>query len=338
MASPAARTATDTPSAPGPSDAPGIAAGARARILPGALLNLEHLAMFDRVVEAGSVSAAATALNLQQPTLSRRIAQLEAELGQRLLERNGRGVVATEAGRLLQARARELIALARRTRDELDDRGTSPGGRVVVGLPPRLAQVLATGLIRRFRRTFPRAVITVSEALSVSLRESLVAGRIDLALLYDPPTSPLLNLETLHRERLVLVGPARKRALPDRVALSTLPRYPLILPSAPNAIRTLLDASIGARGIALDVVAEVNAVRTVLALVRDGVGCTILPVGALGIAGSRDGLATAGIGPPVIRNRLVLAEARARPATRLLRQTADLLRQLAATAARADDA
>ncbi len=291
--------------------------------------DLEHLATFVRVIEAGSFSAAATALNLQQPTISRRIAQLEIDLGQRLLERNGRGVVPTEAGRLLQARARELLALARRMRDELDDREASPGGRIVVGLPPRLAQILATELIQHFRHAFPRAVITVYESLSVSLRESLVAGRVDLALLYDPPTSASLNLETLHRERLVLVGPKRRRALPDRIAPTALAEYPLILPSVPNAIRMLIDATIGARGIALDVVAEVNAVRTVLALARDGVGYTILPIGALETADRRDDLAIAEIGPPAIRNRLVLAEARARPATRLLRETATLLRRIA---------
>ncbi|MGC1817081.1 MAG: LysR substrate-binding domain-containing protein [Casimicrobiaceae bacterium] len=77
-----------------------------------------------------------------------------------------------------------------RARDELRGWNASPRGRVSVGLPPRVAHVMAAPLVHRFRQRFPDAVIAVAESLSTHLREWLIAGRLDLALLFDPPRPP----------------------------------------------------------------------------------------------------------------------------------------------------
>ncbi|MBO9515037.1 MAG: LysR family transcriptional regulator [Variovorax sp.] len=289
-------------------------------------MELRQLQYFVSVVDAGSFSGGAAALNLAQPSLSRQVALLESELGQRLLVRTGRGVTPTDAGQALLAHARAMLDIAQRARDELRDMDESPGGRVVVGMPPRVALGMSAALVQGFRDKFPRAVITVLEGLSASLRESLIGGKLDMALLFDPALSPQLSYEPLIRERLLLVAPASSR-LPARVALSTLPNYPMVLPSAPNAIRHLLDSVLGPRGIALHVLAEVGAVRTALELVAKGVGCTILPESALNAKGD-EALKRAPVGPPGIWNVLVLATPLARPATRLTRGTAQLLREL----------
>jgi len=290
-------------------------------------MQLRQLEYFVGVVDAGSFSRAAVALNLAQPSLSRQVALLEAELGQRLLVRTGRGAVATEAGAALLVHARAMLASARLAHNELREMSASPAGRVVVGLPPRVALTLSLPLIQRFRERFPRAVITVLEGLSVALRESLIAGRLDLALLFDPPASVQLRYQPLMRERLLLVAPAGSR-LPARVALPALAGYPMVLPSAPNAIRSRVDAALRPRHIELQVLAEVGAVQTVLALVAKGIGCTILPESALAASPGGESLPHAPIGPPTIWNALVLAVPLARPATRLTREAARLLREL----------
>jgi LysR family transcriptional regulator, nitrogen assimilation regulatory protein len=290
-------------------------------------MDLRQLEYLISVVDSGSFSRAAVALNLAQPSLSRQVALLEAELGQRLLVRTGRGVVPTEAGDALLVHARAMLDTAKRARAELRDLHASPGGRVVVGMPPRVALGLSVPLVQRFRERFPRAVITVLEGLSVPLRESLIAGRLDLALLFDPPASPQLEYQPLIRERLLLVAPVGTR-LPSSVGLSALATYPMLLPSAPNAIRSLVDAVLRPRRIELQILAEVGAVHTVLALVANGVGCTILPASALALSKDGDSLPRAPIGSPSIWNALVLAVPLARPATRLTRETAQLLREL----------
>jgi len=289
-------------------------------------MDLRQLEYFVGVVDAGSFSRAAVALNLAQPTLSRQVGLLETELGQRLLVRTGRGATATEAGEVLLVHARSMLASAQRAREELRDMQASPGGRVTIGLPPRVALAVSAVLVQRFRERFPRAVITVVEGLSLHLREWLLGGRLDMALLFDPAPSPQLALRTLMREPLLLVAAPGGPKLPPRVSLPALARYPMVLPSAPNAIRSLLDANLRPRGVQLQVVAEVGAVQTVLALVAQGVGCTVLPESAL--AQGVPTLQRASIGPPAIRNSLVLATPLARPATRLTRETTALLEGL----------
>lgn len=290
-------------------------------------MELRQLESLVAIVDGGSLSRAAVTLNVAQPSLSRQMALLEKELGQRLLVRTGRGVAPTPAGEAFLVHARAMLDIARRARDEMHDLGREPAGRVTVGMPPRVALGLSVPLIQHFRRAFPRAGITVIEGLSASLREPLAAGRLDLALLFDPPPSPQLAYEPLLREKLLLVAPPRSR-LPARVALAALAAYPMVLPSAPNAIRSLLGSVLEPRGITLNVVAEVGAVQTVLGLVAQGVGCTVLPESALATNADAAALPRAPIGPPAIWNKLVLAMPLARPGSRLIRETAQLIRQL----------
>lgn len=291
------------------------------------VMEFRQLESLVAIADSGSFSRAAVALNLAQPSLSRQISLLEEELGQRLLVRTGRGVQPTPAGEAFLVHARAMLDASRHARDQMRDLDGNPEGRVTVGMPPRVALGLSVPLVQAFRKRFPRAVVTVIEGLSLSLRESLVAGRMDLALMFDPMPSPQLTYESLMRERLVLVGPPRSRmaATASHGSLATLP---MVMPSAPNAIRSLVDGILAPRGIRLDVIAEVGAVQTVLALVTAGVGYTILPESALLSTGEARNLPRAPIGPPAIWNSLVLATPVARPGSRLVRETTLLLRKL----------
>ena len=174
------------------------------------------------VAEAGSFSKAAAALVMSQPALSQQIATLEQETGHRLLTRTGRGAEPTAAGLALLQHARGIFDLAERARADMRDRQLVPSGRITLGLPPRVAHAMTADLVERFRAEFPDAAISVEEGLSIRLREGLVAGRLDVAVLFDPPASPLLDIETVARESLVLMAstplPARSKALKKRAA------------------------------------------------------------------------------------------------------------------------
>ena len=171
--------------------------------------------------------------------------------------------------------------------------------------PSRVALGLSTPLIQRFREKFPRAVITVLEGLSVALRESLIAGRLDLALLFDPAGSPQLAFQPLMREssRLVVLPNSRLPGARRIVIACELPDG-----AAQCTQRDSSLARFGPRSAsdqASRVLAEVGEVRTVLALVATGVGCTILPESAANALGD-EALPSAAIGPPSIWNALVL--------------------------------
>lgn len=288
-------------------------------------MDLRRLEYFVAVAEAGSFSKAAAVLVMSQPALSQQVAALEQETGQRLLNRTGRGAESTEAGLALLAHARAIFELAERARADMRERQLIPSGRITIGLPPRVAHAMTADLVERFRAEFPDAAISVEEGLSIRLREWLVAGRLDVAVLFDPPASPLLSIETVARESLVLMA---STPLPSRIRLAEVAALPLVLPSKPNSLRQLLESEARPRGSLLKVVAEVDSIKTVLSLVARGVAATVLPASAIREWTHSTPPFMAAIHAPVIRNRLCIAVPKARPATRLSRSLVQLTREL----------
>nr|WP_036838188.1 LysR substrate-binding domain-containing protein [Polaromonas sp. CF318] len=288
-------------------------------------MDLRRLEYFVAVAEAGSFSKAAAALVMSQPALSQQIATLEQETGHRLLTRTGRGAEPTDAGLALLQHARGIFDLAERARADMRERQLVPSGRITLGLPPRVAHAMTADLVERFRAEFPDAAISVEEGLSIRLREGLVAGRLDVAVLFDPPASPLLDIETVARESLVLMA---STPLPARMRLADVAALPLVLPSKPNSLRQLLESEVKPRGYRLKVVAEVDSIKTVLSLVARGVAATVLPASAVREWTHAAPPFMAAIHAPQIRNRLCIALPKARPATRVSRFLVQLTRQL----------
>lgn len=288
-------------------------------------MDLLRLQYFVAVADAGSFSRAAAGLNVTQPSLSRHVQLLEAEVGHRLLERTGRGAIPTEAGLALLTHARGIFELADRARADMLERQRNPRGRLTIGLPPRVAHVITADLVRQFHARFPEAGLTVMEDLSIRLREALIAGRADLAIVFDPVPSPQLQLETLVREPLVLISMQR---LPARLRLAEVAQRVLVMPSGPHALRRLLEEHTAPRGHKLKIMAEVDSVQTVLSLVARGVADAVLPASAAREWLSPERMHVAAIHAPAMRNKLVLAVPSARPATRLTRHAGQLLKQI----------
>ena len=287
-------------------------------------MDLKQLESFVRVAEMGSFSRAATALDVPQPSLSRHVSQLEQEMRNHLFVRTGRGVELTEAGQCLLSYGHAMLELSRQAHAEMDALRGQLTGRVTVGLPPRVAQVLTPVLVKSFRSRYPLASISISEGLSVSLREDLILGRIEMALLFDPPASAKLETRSLFREDLVLCGRAtRAHPLPARLPAAALSRYPAMVPAMPNAIRSLIEATCRAKGIALNVVAEVDSVQSLLQLAVDGQGYAIVPRSATRGLGA--GVKVSLIEKPAIRNNVVLAYSKQRLLSRLGQATFDLI-------------
>jgi LysR family nitrogen assimilation transcriptional regulator len=290
-------------------------------------VNLRQLEYFVRVAELGSFTRASVAAGVSQPSLSRQVRLLEVELRQTLLHRNGRGIELTPAGQVLLEHGQGLLQGVDRAVSALNDLRADPRGKVVVGLPSRVATLLTTYLVRTFRGEFPHASITVAEGLSSALHEWLLLGKVDIALLFDPPRSADLELERLHDEELVLVGPhGGKAAAGKRVALKQLGRYPLILPRVPNATRSLLEAAADKLGVELQVSAEVDTIQNILELVARRIGYAVLPLGAVQRGGGDTRFRVTRIHSPGLRQRLFLAVSRRRPRNPLVGEARRLIR------------
>jgi LysR family nitrogen assimilation transcriptional regulator len=307
-------------------------------------MDLKQLEWFVRVAELGSFTKAAATLDMSQPVLSRQVRQLELELQQHLLYRNGRGVTPTESGRRLLEHGRGILHQVELARQELRDREATPVGKVVVGLPPSIGKLLTVRLVEQFRERYAQASIGIAEGLSTQMQEWLLLGRLDVALLYNPPVNPQLEFERVRASDMYLVGaPAgrdgkpegRSRArLPATVRLAELANYPLIIPSRPNVFRNLIEAECARHGVKLNVMLEIDSIAAVLDLVERGMGYAALTSDALHGYQSARPLSAARIVSPAISTPLVIATAAQRPLSSLARHTIALLKSELAESAR----
>jgi LysR family transcriptional regulator, nitrogen assimilation regulatory protein len=293
-------------------------------------MDLKQIEYFVRVAELGSFTRASALLGIAQPALSRQVRLLEVELRQNLLLRNGRGATPTEAGKLLLEHGRGILHQVERTREDLGRVRGALAGRVAVGMPTSVAKVLTVPLIRAFQQRMPEASLSISEGLSVAMHESLTIGRLDIALLYNPLPAPDIELAELLQEDLVLVQHESPRCKSSKaskaISLRELAGVPLIIPTRPNALRTLVETELSAAGQRATIALEIDGVAAMLDLVADDAGAAILPANAVRTAAHPEHYSMRPI--EGLRSRLSLATSAQRPATLTQREVQTLITEL----------
>jgi len=291
-------------------------------------MDLKQLEYFVSVVDLGGFSRASRLLGIAQPAISRQVRSLEVELRQSLLLRNGRGATPTEAGKRLLAHARSILQQVERARAEVDDVKGAPIGAIAIGLPPTLARMHTAPFVRTFRARYPRATVSVVEGLSVNIVEWVAIGRADVGVVYNPIPSPAVDFAPLASEELALVGPPARRGEARTVRMRDLPRYPLIIPSRPNAIRALVESRLASLGLKPQVALEIDAVGAILDLVAEGQGYAILSPRAVPAGDPGRGLHSRPIVQPALASTLAIATSALRPATPLQQAVVGLLREV----------
>jgi LysR family transcriptional regulator, nitrogen assimilation regulatory protein len=288
-------------------------------------MDLKQLESFVRVAELGSFTRAAIELGIAQPALSRQVRQLEVELHQHLLKRNGRGATITEAGQVLLEHARGILHQVERAREELGQVKGSLAGRIAVGMPPSIARLLAVPLVHAFREAIPGARLSIREALSASLQEDLIRGRLDVALLHNPSACPEISLQPIARQKLFLVQRSQGQSSKVAVALADLDGYPLVIPSRPNAIRMLLESELAKLGKAPRVALEIDGVSAILDLVADGAGYAVLSSDAIQTSGKVAMFSLRAIRKPDLEISVMLGQSALRPQSATQRFASQLI-------------
>ncbi len=295
-------------------------------------MDLKQIEYFVRVAELGGFTRAAAALGIAQPALSRQVRLLEVELRQNLLVRDGRGATPTEAGRLLLAHGRGILHQVARAREELARIRGGLAGRVAVGIPTSLSRLLAVPLMRAFRERMPEANLSLSEGLTAAMHESLVNGRLDIAVLYNARSSPEVEVVELRREALFLVQPRGTDDIDtSAIPLKDVAALPLVIPSRPNAIRMLVEAEMATLDCRPHIALEIDGVAAILDLVADGAGCAILSRNAVDSSARPADYALRPIRDPALRTHICMATSAQRPATLTQQATQALLRETLGT-------
>ena len=206
-------------------------------------MELRQLRYFVQVVESGSLTQAAAALNVVTSALSQQITRLESELSTRLLQRGPSGVRPTDAGLAFWRQAQ----LALRHVDEAGRaaRTARLAGHVSVGLATTTASVLGLPLIKAMGERYPDVRLHLVEGLSGHLASMLNARQLDLAVLFKVDAARRWCVLPLLREHLFLIGVTKLPGWPRqaRPQLRQLGELPLVLPSPNHNLRGVVDAA-----------------------------------------------------------------------------------------------
>ena len=245
-------------------------------------VTLRQLRYFKAVVEHGSFSRAAESVYISQPALSLQIRELEDTLGSPLLERESRGVVLTPLGREVHGQALRVLdeALLLET---IGKRYSEGPFRIAVGVVSTLAPYFLAGLLERLRGATPRIELDILEAPGQDLVASLLAGRLDAAILSLPLGLLELTERELFEDRFLLAGRAERlaafRALGDTARASDMAQSdigPLLVLGEGHCLG---DQVLGACSMwrPQDVHRGAASLATLSTLVSTGAGLTLVP-------------------------------------------------------------
>jgi DNA-binding transcriptional LysR family regulator len=295
-------------------------------------MDLRQLTTFLEVAEQGSLRQAAVRLRVVETALSRQMRLLEQEFGTPLFRRHGRGLALTEAGHLLRARAAPLLNGLAQLRTDMLSLPGEVAGQVTLGLPSLLLERLSGALGRGFIPAHPAVGIRFIGGFADQLRDAVLAGEADLALMFDPAPAKAMLLTPLFSETMLLVAAPAAGYRPSRpLPFARLAEVPLALPNPRNPFRQRLEALAAARGLALHARFEVEDLAPQKALVLAGVAQMLASPQAVRGELAAGTLCAAPLRDPSLGRTLFLAESRERTASLATARLAEAIRTEAAT-------
>jgi len=244
-------------------------------------MELRHLRYFVAVAEEGSLlNAAQNRLNTSQPSLSRQIRDLEAEIGVELLERQARGVAVTPAGRIFLDHARLALLQVEAAIDGAQ-RAAQPKRPVLsIGFLVGLEVTWLPHLLRIIREEAPQTEVTLCSMSSPELALTLMRGKLDMAFLRPETQSLGISFKLLAKEPLIAVLPAghhlasRKRIAPQDLARET---YVSSARTSP-VLQSVIDDYALRAGIILKPMYEGENISSAMSLVASSGGITLVPL------------------------------------------------------------
>lgn len=295
--------------------------------IPG--MELRVLRYFLAVANEGSVSRAAAALHVTQPTLSRQLMDLEDELGTKLFRRSSRSTTLTESGVYFRRRAEEIVALADAAQSEFRGQEDVISGDIAIGGGESPGFALLAEAAQRVQRAHPAVHFRLYSGNGNDVTERLERGVLDFALFIAPiDLSRYHTLELPVRDVWGAMMPADSPLTAcERIRPEQLRDKPLLI-SSQSRVDALLSAWFGEDISRLNIAARGNLLYNLSHLVRQGMGYAVTLDGIINTAGD-SGLVFRPLEPP-LEAALHLAWLKSRPISRAAAVWLDTLRALLA--------
>jgi LysR family transcriptional regulator, nitrogen assimilation regulatory protein len=241
-------------------------------------MDLRQLRYFVGIVQSGSLSRAADDLHVAQSAISHHLGILESELGRELVTRGPKGVQLTEAGSVLYRHAEAILRRIELAKQDTASTLDAPSGRVSIGLPVALAPLLGYDLFVRVRTQYPHVLLHLSDGNSGLLRERLINGRLDIALLFTDRAQRGLSVEPLLLEELFYVTAEPDTSL---ITLADAAKQPLLLPGPHGSSRRIAQQMFDERNLSAKCIVEIDTVSVLRRAVASGIGNSIMAWSAL---------------------------------------------------------
>jgi molybdate transport repressor ModE-like protein len=242
-----------------------------------ALWDTTRLRLLIEIEREGSLSAAARAIGIGQPSASQHLRLLEAAAGQRLVERNGRGSRLTEAGKLLAARAAQALASLAAAEEELAELAGLQTGTIHLGASTAPGVYLLPDTLGCFRRDFPGVTVEIEIAPSGEILARLLAGRVQLAIVGAPDADPRIVLEPFLEDEIV--GVAKPGSIPLENGVldpGRLAETMLLAREPESSSRRLAEQELTAVGVSPARVWELGSSEAIKRAAREGLGVAFL--------------------------------------------------------------
>lgn len=227
-----------------------------------------------------SFSDAAVRLHVTQSTLSKRVAELESDLGVPLFDRNGHRAILTDAGHSLVERAAQMLEIEGQIRSELDQ-GGSVRGSCRIGISELVASTWFPLFVERVTQAFPNLMLEPQVDLTSGLERKLERGELDFAIIPGPSISPLLaSVKIIEVDYQWMSSPSR---LPKGTLLTPeqFARHPVISLHPASRLSRTFDEWVRHQELDIPRALVCNSLTALIALAISGVGISYFPRAAL---------------------------------------------------------
>jgi len=238
-------------------------------------MELRHIRYFVAIAEAGTITQAAKELHISQPALSRQIRDLEREIGLVLLERSGRNVRLTDAGRELLIDGHAILQQAAAFQDHARELRTEETGILHVGASPQMLERLIPDILQTYGASFPNIVVRLHEGSTRTLESNLREGQIHLVVtIYQPEWAhsarqlSLSNILAISRSDVPIQSQIELTELADQNLLVLKPGF---------VSRDFFEAACRLAHIHPIIAFESGSTRTLQKLAEAGYGTAIIP-------------------------------------------------------------
>jgi len=247
------------------------------------MINTRELHYFLTIIEEGSILSAAQKLHMAQPPLSRSMKQLEEEVGCKLFERGPRKIELTEAGKLFQNRAEQMLKLMNTTLSEIKDLQDGNHGTLSIGTASSCGVTILPKVANIFHQQYPNLKFELWDGESIRITELIQTGIVEIALVRFSFDNEHFNVIRLPKEPFVAAVHAN--------ILNTLPKTPYLalkeLKDKPLMVHrkyeNILTEYCQKAGFEPNYLCQADDIMPILAWADAGVGIAIVPQAAIGM-------------------------------------------------------